>query len=139
MKPIETRSKFEAKIVRELRKDGETFRYEPKDQVLGYEKPATKHKYLPDFELDNGILVEAKGKLDLDTRKKMVLVRDQNPNKDIRFVFMRANNTLTKKSKTTYGKWATKNGFKWADGSIPKEWYSEKKSVQKGTRTRRKG
>jgi len=37
-------------------------------------------------------------------------------------VFQKANNKIRKGSKTTYGKWADDNGFKWADNTIPKEW-----------------
>jgi hypothetical protein len=56
----------------------------------------------------------------------MIAVRDQNPDKDIRFLFANAENPIKKGSKTTYGMWAEKNGFKYADGvEIPKEWIDE--------------
>lgn len=82
----------------------------------------TLHRtYCPDFVIGN-VLIEAKGLLDADTRQKMIAVKKAHPELDIRIVFMRANNTLSKNSKTTYGDWATKNGFPWADGRIPEEW-----------------
>lgn len=89
---------------------------------LKYLLPATWHIYTPDFILPNGIIIEAKGKLDVATRYKMEHVKKSNPELDIRFVFMRAKNPIRRGSKTTYGDWATKNGFPWADKEIPTEW-----------------
>ena len=34
-------------------------------------------------------------------------------------------NKINKKSKTTYGMWCEKNGFKYADKEIPDEWFLE--------------
>jgi hypothetical protein len=96
------------------------FEYEPiKLEYTQY------HHYIPDFRLPNGIIIEAKGKLDQSTRSKMLAVKRTYPDLDIRFVFMRAGNTLDKNSKMTYGQWATKNGFIWADQRIPEEWFEE--------------
>lgn len=55
----------------------------------------------------------------------MELVKASNPELDIRFVFQNANNKLSKNSKTTYGEWATKKGFKWCHKEVPKEWIEE--------------
>ena len=45
-----------------------------------------------------------------------------NPDKDIRMLFMR-DQFMTKKRKHTYGEWCTKNGIKWAVGHvIPDDW-----------------
>lgn len=53
-------------------------------------------------------------------------VKAQNPGIDIRLVFQNARNRLNKKSKTTYGDWATKNGFQFSDGGrIPADWIKE--------------
>ena len=83
-------------------------------------KPST---YTPDFYIpETGIYVEAKGHLDKSDRMKMLLVKEQHPDLDIRFVFLRANNKIYKGSKTTYAQWATKHKFEWAEGSIPEEW-----------------
>ncbi|GAF70452.1 unnamed protein product, partial [marine sediment metagenome] len=72
------------------------------------------------------IYIEYKGVLDLATRKKMILVRDQHPDKDIRFVFQRGMNKIRKGSKTTYMMWAAKNGFDAADGNLPLSWLCAK-------------
>lgn len=118
------RSFFEQDISTQI--GDERFSYESLE--LKYTIPESKHKYTPDFPLSNGIILEAKGKLDPETRAKMILVRDQNPDKDIRFVFMKANNKIRKGSKTTYAMWAEKNGFKYCEGpSIPKEWLKQTK------------
>jgi hypothetical protein len=79
--------------------------------------------YNPDFVLDNGsgIIIEAKGLLDRDSKRKMVAVKKQHPELDIRFVFMQADKKIPG-SKQTHGQWATKNGYLWAEGSIPQEW-----------------
>jgi ribosomal protein S26 len=85
----------------------------------------TTHHYLPDFVLHNGIIIEIKGKFVAADRRKHLEVRKQHPDLDIRFVFQRPMNKLYKKSKTTYGEWADKNGYKWAERWIPKEWTEE--------------
>lgn len=86
-------------------------------------KPST---YTPDFLiLDNGILVESKGYFLSEDRTKHLLVREQHPDLDIRFVFARASAPLRKGSRTTYATWAAKHGFQWAQSSIPREWIKE--------------
>ena len=52
----------------------------------------------------------------------MVLVKEQNPELDIRFVFMNARNKIYKGSKTTYADWANRYNFEWAERTIPEEW-----------------
>lgn len=98
--------------------------YEPDSFQYTVEETRT---YTPDFRIqrkgDNGVFyIEYKGILDLETRKKMVRVRDQHPSLDIRFVFQKADNKIRKGSPTSYGDWCDKNGFIWADNKIPKEW-----------------
>ena len=55
----------------------------------------------------------------------MLLVITQHPDLDIRMVFMRPNNRLSKTSKTTYAMWCDKNNVKWANKYIPIEWINE--------------
>jgi len=122
-KPVgKYRSKFEADTAKDLKTRKVKAEYEQKK--LKYKVPSSNHTYTVDFELPNGIIVETKGLLTLEDRKKMVLVRDQHPELDIRFLFMSANRKLYKGSKTTYGQWCTKNGFLYASKTIPKEWLS---------------
>lgn len=117
------RSKFEKQIAKQIKDNGVKIKYET--EVINYTKPVTKHKYTPDFVLPNGIYVESKGRFTLYDRQKHLLIKEQHPDKDIRIVFQRASNTISKKSKTTYGMWCDKNGIKWADKEIPIEWFNE--------------
>lgn len=82
--------------------------------------------YTPDFVLDNGIIVETKGKFDADDRHKHLEVKKQHPELDIRFVFSNSNAKLYKGSKTTYAEWCEKNDFKWAHRVVPLTWLQER-------------
>lgn len=79
-------------------------------------------RYTPDFVLDNGVIIETKGRFTATDRAKHLLVKEQHPELDIRFVFSNANNKLSKRSKTTYAQWCERHGFLYAEGLIPKEW-----------------
>lgn len=118
------RSQFESRMGLNLTMRNVNFEYETK--VIEYIKPVTNHKYTPDFILPNGIIIEAKGEFKIADRKKHILIKEQNPELDIRFVFQRMNNTISKKSKTTYAKWCEKNGFLYAETFIPQDWIEEK-------------
>lgn len=115
------RSGFEKKVYENALEQGHELDFERKDTSLSYNRPA---KYLPDFSLPNGVLVETKGRFTSSDRTKMLRVRSQNPGVDIRLVFQRASNKLTKSPNSiTYGEWADKHGFQWAQGTIPEEWW----------------
>jgi len=121
------RSKFEAYTISALERN-KGFEVEYETEKWKYTIPASDHTYTPDvkiiFPSGHERFVELKGKLDIPTRKKMVLIREQYPDKDIRILFMR-NNKLTKTSKTTYMEWAAKVGYISAVGTIPKSWLVE--------------
>lgn len=114
------RSGLEERVGRELEEQGVSFTYE--DLVIKYEKPAKVAKYTPDFLLANGTIIETKGRFLTADRQKHLLVKLQHPDLDIRFVFSSSKQRISKQSKTTYADWCIKNGFKFADTSIPKEW-----------------
>lgn len=90
-----------------------------------YTIPASDHQYTPDFQLANGILIEAKGLFDVDDRRKHLLIKKQYPHLDIRFVFQNPKNKIYKGSKTTYADWCDKYGFKYATKLIPASWFKE--------------
>lgn len=121
------RSKYEKKVYDNRGK--RKLDYEPSFPVIVY---TTSARYIPDFSLGNGVLVETKGYFDPRARAKMLAVARQNPELDIRFLFMRASVRLTKsKNSMTYGQWASKHGFIWSEGEhIPEEWYNNKKEPQ---------
>jgi hypothetical protein len=116
------RSGLEERIAYELRLQGVPFAFE--EVVVPYVKrPAT---YTVDFHLQrNGILVETKGWFLSEDRTKHLLVKQQHPDLDIRFVFARHTAPLRKGSRTTYSTWCDKHGFKWAQASIPRSWIEE--------------
>ncbi len=114
------RSNFELNLARALADRGIMYEYES-TKLTYIPKPRT---YTPDFFIPStNIYIEAKGHLDKGDRVKMLLVKEQHPELDIRFVFLNSRNKIYKGSKTTYADWATKNKFEWAEGSIPEEWY----------------
>lgn len=114
------RSGLESQVASQLDALGIKYSYE--SVKLGYEKPASLHHYTPDFILPNGLIIEAKGRFVTADRQKHKLIKEQHPDKDIRFVFSNPNAKIGKKSKTTYAMWCEKYGFKFAKGLIPKGW-----------------
>ena len=117
------KSGLEETISQQIEGKGIVVEYET--EKVKYIIPASEHTYHPDFKLPNGIRVETKGRFVAADRKKHQLVKEQNPNLDIRFVFSNSKNKINKKSKTTYGDWCDKHGFKYADKEIPDSWFSE--------------
>lgn len=116
------RSGFEKTIWDKAKRQRKKLEFEP-----FYIPYVIKGNYLADFVLPNGIIIEAKGYLDTAAKKKMRAVKTSNPELDIRFVFQDASKKLTKHSRMTYGEWADKYGFPWAEKFIPLEWWKEKK------------
>ena len=93
--------------------------YEYESEKLDYVLEA---RYIPDFKVGD-IYLECKGYFKATDRRKMLAVKKCNPDLDIRLVFQAPHNKINKKSKTTYAKWAEKNGFKWCPYyAIPREW-----------------
>lgn len=115
------RSKFEAGIAASLEQRSVPFSYEP--IVLDY---VIQAKYKPDLILGNGIVVELKGFFSAQDRRKMLCVKEQHPELDIRMCFQNAKDKISRARKSiTYGAWATRHGFKWASGTIPEDWYEQ--------------
>jgi hypothetical protein len=117
------KSGLEEIISQQIESQGIKVEYET--EKVPYIIPASNHTYSPDFKLPNGIRVETKGRFVAADRKKHLLVKEHNPHLDIRFVFSNSKNKISKKSKTTYGDWCEKNGYKYADKIIPIEWCLE--------------
>jgi hypothetical protein len=82
--------------------------------------------YTPDFILANGIIIETKGRFIATDRRKHLAIKKQHPKLDIRFVFTNSNSRLYKGSRSTYGMWCTKHGFRYYDRIIPEDWLKEK-------------
>lgn len=118
------RSGLEEKVARQLEDLGVKVEYE--SQKIKYKIPESLHTYTPDFPLPNGIIIETKGRFVLADRKKHLLIRDQMPEYDIRFVFTNSAAKISKGSKTSYADWCNKHGFLYADKLIPETWIAEK-------------
>lgn len=119
MRNTKYRSMFEINIAKYLADRSVTFEYETK-KLPYIPKP---RNYTPDFYIPHkDLYIEAKGHLDKGDRVKMLLIKQQYPDLDIRFVFLNANNKIYRGSKTTYAIWATKHNFQWAEKAIPEEW-----------------
>lgn len=119
------RSGLEQEIANQLQRLGVPFEYEAPDSRIKYIKPASNHTYTPDFVLPNGIIIESKGRFMADDRAKHLLIKEQHPELDIRFVFSRLKTPITSGSKTTVRDWCEKHGFLYAEKLIPEEWIHE--------------
>jgi hypothetical protein len=65
----------------------------------------TYRTYTPDFILNNGIIIETKGRFLTADRKKHLCIRKQHP---------------------TYAQWCFKHDFRYYDRIIPEDWLKEK-------------
>ena len=116
------RSGLEEKVAAQL--DGLSISYQYEKVKLKYVVNETR-TYTPDFLIPNGIIIESKGRFVAADRKKHLLVKQQHPDLDIRFVFSNSKAKISKGSNTSYGDWCDKNGFLYADKLIPEEWLNE--------------
>jgi hypothetical protein len=116
------RSGLEETIAKDLEEAGVSFLYE--DKKITYQVNQVR-TYTPDFILPNGIIIETKGRFVVADRMKHLMIREQYPHLDLRFVFSNSRNKIRKGSKTTYGDWCTKHGFQYADKRIPDEWLTQ--------------
>lgn len=120
------RSGLEDKVSDQLISEGIDPNYEKVKLSYRVEKSCT---YTPDFPVSKQIIIETKGRFQTADRMKMLLIKAQYPNIEFRFVFSNSNSRISKASKTTYGAWCEKNGFKYADKLIPPEWIQEIKDI----------
>lgn len=114
---------------------------------LKYTVPEKEHTYTPDFDAGT-IIIEAKGAFGygpnrfsggdpVKERQKLVLIKQQHPDLDLRIVFQRASTKIRKGSPTSLGMWATANNIPWADkGQIPQSWIDEMLQQQNSSSTK---
>jgi hypothetical protein len=115
----EHRSGLEDKVEDALREQGFFPEYEKESF------PYILHrKYKPDFKVGD-VHVEVKGWWQSSDRQKFLSVVINNPDLKIFVALQRPHQTLSKKSKTTYAQWATKNGIAWCPIPIPKEFMDQ--------------
>lgn len=126
LKPEDFKSPQEIETWKLLKGSQRKYKYE-----IEYESEAIEYaiikNYIPDFILTfpNGarIYIEYKGYLRRDDERKLISVKQQHPDLDIRIVFQKNNRLVGRKMR--YSDWAIKNGFEYAIGKIPDYWLSE--------------
>jgi len=120
------RSKLELKFEEIIKEFDVVYDYEV--TKIPYTIPESNHNYTVDWTFINGLLVETKGYLsDHKERYKYVLLKQQHPDLDLRFVFDNPNK-LCGGTKMTHSKWAEKYGFKYCsikDVDQIKQWVKE--------------
>lgn len=119
------RSGLEEKVALQLKEAGIDPKFESLRLNYRLEKNCT---YTPDFPVTRKIIIETKGWFQTADRMKILLVKEQHPDIDFRFVFSNSKAKISKVSETTYGRWCEKNGFLYADKVIPQEWIEEIKN-----------
>jgi predicted nuclease of restriction endonuclease-like RecB superfamily len=122
------RSGLEKKISDQIVNAGIELLYET--DKIHYVIPSRQAKYTPDFKLPKPggfFFVETKGIWTVQDRAKHILVKQQCPELDIRFVFSNQNARLYKGSPTTYAMYCEKHGFRYAAKLIPDDWLEEAK------------
>lgn len=109
--------------------DERNISYEYEEHKLVYTVPERQAIYTPDFYVRTRtgklIIIETKGRFVTADRQKMLLVKEQHPTLDIRFVFSNPKSKISKKSKTTYAAWCEKHSFPYAAKVAPEEWLNE--------------
>ena len=117
-KDIKFRSKLEESVAKLLEGLGVSYEYESSKVTY-----TIQHNYTPDFHLPNYTYLEAKGYWSPADRRKILAVKKQNPEIDLRMVFQSPYNKINKKSKTTYAMWCERHDIPWTSyHNIPLDW-----------------
>lgn len=133
------RSAFEQSTANQLKAAKIEFKYEPREHTIGYTLKAngicvdcgckaivTNHKYLPDFVINEKVIVETKGKWDAQDRKKAIEICN---NTDYTLVLLFQNPLQKITKRVNYGKWCDLNNIKWL--SSKEDWVSKLKQIIK--------
>ena len=129
------RSKFEERVGEQLDEANMPYTYET--WSYEYDEPLRKNLarcadcgsrtllrtgwYTPDFFLDNGVIIESKGRFTAADRRKMAAIKEHHPDVDIKMLFMR-DNKIHKRSQTKYSDWCEANGYDYSIGEVKPEW-----------------
>ena len=135
-------SGYEFQIAQWLSLNGYEFEYEPKAfpywqpvgrckcSACGDNKIIKSRTYTPDWYLPKfDLWIESKGRFLGSDRTKMIAVRAEYPDLNIKILFMKQDTFGTRK--TTYTEWATKHRYDSAispNGVIPPEWLTKDKT-----------
>ncbi len=120
------KSKLEDRFETLLRSLNVPFNYEV--TKISYTVPESKHTYTVDWTVNGKALYETKGFLsDHTERNKYILIKQQYPDIDLRFVFENPNK-LCGGMKQTHAEWAIKQGFRYCsikDYETIEKWVNE--------------
>lgn len=124
------KSLFEVEVYEEAKRNAKDVKYE--SEWFDY---ISKHRYNPDIVMTTKsgkrIYIEVKGNgrsFDSTVRAKMVAMKKQHPDIDIRFIFYRDGKVGRRKKDGTFTKqsdWAARHDFPFGIKTIPPEWYEE--------------
>ena len=128
------RSKFEKRTATILFDWNIPYKYE--ETSYEYDEPLRKNRarcgdcestnlirtgwYTPDFFLDNGVIIECKGRWTAADRRKMLAVEDAH-GLGIKMLFMR-DNKIHRNSSTYYSDYCMDNNIDYAVGVPPRSW-----------------
>jgi hypothetical protein len=121
------KSGFEVTLVQQLDDSGVDYTYEA--QALKFTPPSKARRKTFDWWITTRsgklIVVESKGWWAPKARLAEIECIKQNPEYDVRYVFMRSSTKINKTSKTSYADVCIKNNILFADGRIPDDWLDE--------------
>ncbi len=129
-------SKAECEFAKDLETKDINWEYEP-EKFEWWPPPVKVRTYTPDFKIVRAdgsyFYVEFKGYLRPGDKTKMRAIKKQNPDVDIRFVFMNAYKYASKNirkdgTRQMYHEWATMYGYQWAHQVMPQEWLDEREA-----------
>jgi hypothetical protein len=111
-KKNKTRNAFEKEIEKQLKTAKVRFSYEP--ERIPY---VVAGHYICDWVVWTPlgkVYIETKGYLRPESKRKMIAVKRQHPEIDLRILFY--------ENRKAQIKWAERNGFRYAIGKIPDDW-----------------
>jgi hypothetical protein len=79
-------------------------------RACGTKEVYQRKVYIPDFKIGHNMFYEAKGRLVSTDRTKLLAVKKQHPEIELRLIFER-DRPLNKGSPRMYSDWARENGF----------------------------
>lgn len=133
------RSGLEETVAQTLKEKGVIFQYEPIKLTFhrtvtkglcpkcGSTKVVRRATYTPDFVLDNGRIIEVKGRLTSTERTKLLAVRASNPERSL-VLYFGSDNKLKKNGTKRYSDWCADHGFDFSVGTIPRRWLGKLRS-----------
>jgi len=95
---------------------------------IAYDVPLRHSRYTPDFKLPKRgghWYLETKGLFTSNDRQKHLLIQQQHPTIDIRYLFQNSRAKIYKGSKSRYQDWADKHNFRWCHKVLPQSWIDE--------------